>query len=90
MRHILIALGFAACAALGSTTVHAQTFEPRGPVFEPGGPVRIGNMCQVDTDDQGDDAFGYVAPCPNQALAAVPEPQLQPQAHRVRAPRRHR
>lgn len=88
MRHILIAAGFAACTALASTTVQAQTFEPRGPVFEPGGPVRVGNMCQVDTDDQGDDAFGYVTQCSGQAFASAPPEEPQPR--RVRAPRGYR
>ena len=57
MRHLLVA---AAALAVGgfvvSTTVHAET------LFYPGGPNRVGAMCQVNAD--GENFYGYVAPCP--------------------------
>ncbi|HEU5020159.1 MAG TPA: hypothetical protein VFT69_19530 [Pseudolabrys sp.] len=86
MRHILIAAaGLIACGMLASTAAQAQTFQSNGAVFEPGGPARIGNMCKVTTDDQGNDAFGYYAPCAVQAQAsapAAPAPRHVAQRHR--------
>lgn len=76
MRHILIAAaGLIACGMLASTAAQAQTFQQNGAVFEPGGPARIGNMCKVTTDDQGNDAFGYYAPCADRAVAFEPATQ---------------
>lgn len=73
MRHILIAAaGLVACGMLASTAAQAQTFQSNGAVFEAGGPARIGNMCKVTTDDQGNDSFGYYAPCAVQAQASAP------------------
>lgn len=76
MRHILIAAaGIAACGLLASTTAQAQTFQQGAPVFEPGGPARVGNWCKVSTDGQLTDAYGYYAPCASEAQASAPEPQ---------------
>lgn len=78
MRHILItAAGLVACSLLASTTVQAQTFQQGGPIFEPGGPARVGSMCKVTTGYDEMDAYGYYAPCPSQAFAYEPAPVRQ-------------
>lgn len=71
MRNILLA--GAALAAVGlSAPTFAQT------VYEPGGPTRVGNMCQVVTDDQGNRSFGYMAPCPEQPAPAAVRSKKRP------------
>jgi hypothetical protein len=71
MRNILLA--GAALAAVGlSAPTFAQT------VYEAGGPKRVGNMCQVITDDQGNGSFGYMAPCPDQPGPAVVRAKKRP------------
>jgi hypothetical protein len=63
MRHLITA--FAAIAVGGfltSTTVRAD------PLYEPGGPAKIGDMCHVSDDQNGNDSFGYFTACPNQPV----------------------
>lgn len=66
MRHVLTAAIFAAGAILATSAAHAQV------AYQAGGPTKIGNMCKVGTDDRGDDAYGYYAPCAYQAAAEAP------------------
>lgn len=57
MRHLLIAASaIAVCGFLASTSVRAE------PLFEPGGPVKIGNMCKVMTSVGGNES-GYYEQC---------------------------
>ena len=61
MRHLITAVAAIAIGGfLASATVRAD------PRFEPGGPVRVGNMCQVSSDQDGSDSYGSWVPCPDQ------------------------
>jgi len=63
MRHLITAVAAIAVGGfLASTTVRAD------PLFEQGGPAKIGNMCQVSDDQDGNDRFGYFTACPNQPV----------------------
>ncbi len=73
MRHVLFA---AAALAIGgfvaSTVADAQTFQG-------GSPGRIGNLCKVATDANGDmDNYGYYEPCGRQARAQAPAREIAP------------
>jgi hypothetical protein len=70
MRHVLFAAAaLAVCGFAASTAANAQV------VYQAGGPTKIGNMCQVITDDRGDQSFGYYEPCGGQAVASAPRRQ---------------
>jgi hypothetical protein len=59
MHHILL-VATAAAIGLSAPAAFAQ-------MYDPGGPTRIGNMCKVVTDHNGEiAAYGYYAPCPEQ------------------------
>jgi hypothetical protein len=63
MRYALtVAAALAVGGLLASTAAQAEL------LYYPGGPVKQGNMCQRST--QGDDQFGYWAPCPEPAKPA--------------------
>jgi hypothetical protein len=66
MRHFITAVAAIAVGGfLASTTVRAD------PRFEPGGPARVGNMCQLSNDDGGNDSYGSFVPCPNQPVGVT-------------------
>ncbi len=65
MRQVLIA---AAALAVGGILV---TSVAKAQTYVAGGPVRVGNMCLVDTDGMGNASYGYYAPCAQQAQASV-------------------
>ena len=66
MRHILIAAAALAVSGfVASTVAKAQTYQA-------GGPMQVGSMCKVGTDDRGDDSYGYYQPCGQQAVASAP------------------
>jgi len=67
MRHFLIAAAALAIGGLAaSTAVNAQTYNA-------GGPTKVGNMCKVATDNNGDmDNYGFYEPCGQQAVASSP------------------
>jgi hypothetical protein len=66
MRHLIAAVAaIAAAGMIASTAVRAE------PLFEPGGPAKIGKMCVVNTDENGNASFGYLAGCPNEAVHAA-------------------
>jgi hypothetical protein len=58
MRYILTAAALAATFAV--TAANAE------PTFVQGGPVRVGNMCNIETNG-GDSMYGYIGPCPQAA-----------------------
>jgi len=59
MRHFLTAAAaIAACGLIAATAARAE------PAFEAGGPIRVGNMCSVSTDDANNGSFGYKTLCP--------------------------
>jgi hypothetical protein len=67
MRHVLIAAAaLAVCGFVASTAANAQV------IYQAGGPLKIGNMCKVATDQRGDDSYGYYEPCGEQAVASAP------------------
>ena len=57
MRHLLIAAAALAVGGLVASTVARAEV-----LFYPGGPNRVGAVCQIQTD--GENFYGYVAPCP--------------------------
>jgi hypothetical protein len=59
MRHVIIA---AAALAISGAFAAAKA----EPIFEPGGPVKVGNSCKVMTQVGGNEA-GYYGPCPKEA-----------------------
>ncbi len=66
MRHVLIAAAALAVAGFAASNVaKAQTYQA-------GGPMQVGSMCKVVTDDRGDQSFGYYQACGGQALASAP------------------
>ena len=63
MRYLITAVSAIAAAGLiASTTVRAD------PLFEQGGPAKIGNMCQVSSDQDGNDRYGTFTACPGQPV----------------------
>jgi hypothetical protein len=66
MRNLLVA---AAALAVGGFL--ALTSARADMVFNAGGPLRQGNMCQFTTDPGDNGNFGYWAPCPDQPVSAV-------------------
>jgi len=54
-------------------------------VFEPGGPKKLSNMCQVATDEFGNDSYGYWQQCPQEAEAKAPAKAKAP-AQRAAGP----
>lgn len=69
MRHVLIAAAALAAVGFAATTpASAQSAMP----YEAGGPVRVGNMCIVNTAPDYNDSYGYYAPCGQQAQASAP------------------
>jgi hypothetical protein len=63
MRYIFL-VSTAVGIGLSGPTAFAQTYDP-------GGPTRIGSMCKVVTDHNGEiAAYGYYAPCPETASVA--------------------
>jgi hypothetical protein len=63
MRHIIAAAAaIAVCGLLASTTVRAD------PLFEAGGPAKIGALCHVSTDQNGNDSYGYFTGCPGEPV----------------------
>jgi hypothetical protein len=69
MRYIFTAAVLA--AAFSVTTANAE------PTFVQGGPARVGNMCNIETNGS-DSMYGYVAPCPQ----AAPVRQKKAKANR--------
>jgi hypothetical protein len=65
MRYIVAAAAVAA-SGLIATSALAQA-----PQYRAGGPIRIGNMCLVDTDGGGANGFGYYQPCPQPQKATA-------------------
>jgi hypothetical protein len=70
MRHVLIAA--AALAAGGLLMSNAALAQQGAPPYVAGGPVKVGSWCLMKTDSLGNDAFGYYAPCGQQAVASAP------------------
>jgi hypothetical protein len=61
MRHIITAAAaIAVCGFLASTPVRAE------PVFQSGGPVKVGDYCKTVTDPF--EFYGYYAQCPNEPM----------------------
>jgi hypothetical protein len=58
MRYILVA-----AAAIAVSGFVALTSVRAEPVFQSGGPIKVGEWCKVSTDTSGMDAFGYMKPC---------------------------
>ena len=82
MRHLLIAAAALSVGGLMASSAFAQTYAPgsgayasSGMVFVPGGPKKLGSMCQVATDDFGNDSYGYWRACPQEAQAQAPAPR---------------
>lgn len=65
MRHVLIAAAALAVSGLFASAASAQTYVA-------GGPVKVGNMCLVDTDGMGNGSYGYYEPCAVRAQASAP------------------
>ncbi len=67
MRHFLITTAALAIGALVvSTAAKAQSYNA-------GGPTKVGSMCKVATDLNGDmDNYGFYEPCGQQAVASAP------------------
>lgn len=63
MRHLLIAT-----AALAVGGLLASTAARADLAYQAGGPIKQGEMCQVNADPGNNDGFGYWAPCPNQPV----------------------
>ncbi|HZD89364.1 MAG TPA: hypothetical protein VE224_04655 [Pseudolabrys sp.] len=67
MRHVLIAAAaLAVCGFVASSAAQAQV------AYQAGGPMKVGSMCKVGTDDRGDDSYGYYQPCGYQSVAEAP------------------
>jgi hypothetical protein len=66
MRYLLTAAAALAACGILATAANAQTFQP-------GGPLKVSNMCKVVTDSNTEiEAYGYYAPCAYQAQAQAP------------------
>lgn len=63
MRVVIVAAAaIAACGLLASTAVRAD------PMFEPGGPTKVGGMCKMMTNQAGGPEYGYYAACPDEPM----------------------
>lgn len=63
MRHFLAAAAaIAVCGFLASTAVRAE------PLFEPGGPVKVGDMCKTMTNQAGGPEYGYYTQCADDSM----------------------
>lgn len=65
MRYVITA-----AAALAVSGLLATTAARAEPLFEAGGPVKIGNLCSVSTDNDNNGAYGYMEPCAQPQKAA--------------------
>jgi hypothetical protein len=72
MRTLIVAAAALTVGGMLATSARADM------LFNAGGPLRQGNMCQITTDMGDNGNFGYWAPCPDQPVSA---------AKRTRAPR---
>ena len=64
MRYIITAVAAVAVSGLlASTALRAE------PLYNAGGPARVGNLCSHPNNDN-DGMTGYLAPCPKAAKSA--------------------
>ena len=66
MRYVVIAA--AALAVSGLLTVTSSQAEPR---YVPGGPAKLGNVCQASAGGEWDHEYGYITPCPKAKKVAA-------------------